>query len=312
MTAGDRPTRITVGGRAYLDLRNLARRQLRPIDELLQLYALEGLLARLAASAHADNLVLKGGVLLAAYDARRPTRDVDLQARAVAGERDAMLAIVREIAALPLNDGLMFHASAASAEVIRDEDEYSGVRVTLTGTLASAKLSLHVDVNVGDPIWPAPGLIALPRLLGGTIAVVGYPLPMVLAEKIITALQRGTVNTRWRDFADLYILTSRHAVDGAELRRALSEVAAYRHVDLSLLVDALDGYAALGQARWSAWRRKQRLDERLPAAFAGVLDAVVRFADPVLADAVDAAEWNPAVGVWVKRADANANPARRR
>jgi hypothetical protein len=77
----DRPSRATSAGRAYLDLQNLARRQRRPTDELHQIYALEGFLARLAVSPHADKLVLKGGVLLAAYDTRRPTRDIDLQAR---------------------------------------------------------------------------------------------------------------------------------------------------------------------------------------------------------------------------------------
>ena len=69
MSASWRPTRATVEGRAYLDLQNLARRQQRPTDELQQLYALEGFLSRLSRSPHADRLVLKGGVLLAAYDA---------------------------------------------------------------------------------------------------------------------------------------------------------------------------------------------------------------------------------------------------
>lgn len=73
MTASRRPTRATGAGRAYLDLQNLARRQQRPTDELHQLYALEGFLTRLSRSPYADRLVLKGGVLLAAYGARRPT-----------------------------------------------------------------------------------------------------------------------------------------------------------------------------------------------------------------------------------------------
>jgi hypothetical protein len=72
MTTSRRPTRATIDGRAYLDLQSLARSQRRPTDELHQLYALEGFLARLAKSPYADKLVLKGGVLLAAYHARRP------------------------------------------------------------------------------------------------------------------------------------------------------------------------------------------------------------------------------------------------
>ncbi len=82
-------------------------------------------------------------------------------------------------------------------EIIREEDEYSGVRDTLTATQAAARLSLYVDINLGDPIWPAPPTVALPRLLGGTIQLSGYPLPMIYAEKIVTALQRGTANTWW-------------------------------------------------------------------------------------------------------------------
>ena len=67
------PTRADVAGRAYLDLQNAARRQRRPTQELLELYTLEGLLVRLAASTHRSALVLKGGMLLAAYGVRRPT-----------------------------------------------------------------------------------------------------------------------------------------------------------------------------------------------------------------------------------------------
>ena len=228
MTGSRRPTRATVEGRAYLDLRSLAHRQHRPTDELHQLYALEGFLARLAESPHADQLVLKGGML-----ARRLRRTPADPRRRHAGPRahggrDVVLELVRSIAAVVMDDGLIFDADSATAEIIRDEDEYSGVRVNLTAALSSARLSLHVDVNIGDPIWPAPRTVDFPRLLGGTISLVGYPLPMVYAEKIVTALQRGTINTRWRDFADLYTSTGRQAVDGVDLQRALAEVAAYR------------------------------------------------------------------------------------
>jgi len=75
----NRPTRATADGRVYLDLQNLARRQGRPTGELHQLYALEGFLARLARSRFLDHLILKGGALLAAYEIRRPTRDIDLE-----------------------------------------------------------------------------------------------------------------------------------------------------------------------------------------------------------------------------------------
>lgn len=171
----NRPTRDTPEGRAYLDLQNLARRRQRPTDELHQLYALEGFLARLANSPYAENFVLKGGVLLAAFDTRRPTRDVDLSADRLPAAPDAMREVIRQIAAIHLDDGLNLHPDSANAETIRDENEYAGVRVTLTAALSVARLSFHIDINIGDPVYPAPQLIALPRLLGGTLQITGYP-----------------------------------------------------------------------------------------------------------------------------------------
>ncbi|MHB1433262.1 MAG: nucleotidyl transferase AbiEii/AbiGii toxin family protein [Streptosporangiaceae bacterium] len=87
--------RGTPSGDAYLDLQNQARRSRRPTQELLQLYVLEGFLARLAASEVCGSFVLKGGVLLAAFGARRPTKDVDLAALDVANDTGTVLELVR-------------------------------------------------------------------------------------------------------------------------------------------------------------------------------------------------------------------------
>ncbi|MGH3752523.1 MAG: nucleotidyl transferase AbiEii/AbiGii toxin family protein [Pseudonocardiaceae bacterium] len=249
-----RPTRATTAGRAYLDLQNLARQLGRPTDELHQLYALESFLTRLATSTHADQLILKGGVLLAAYDARHPTRDIDLHAQQLPGDVDDILHLVRTVADLAADDGLLFDAAQATAEVIRHDDPYAGVRVTLDAELATARLRFHIDVNLGDPVQPPPQSIQLPRLLHGHIKLLGYPLPMVLAEKIVTAVQRGTANTRWRDYADLHLLSDRHDVDGEQLSTAVTTVASYRGAVLTPLRDLLADYAPAAQPRWAAWR----------------------------------------------------------
>jgi len=225
-----RPTRNTEAGRRYLDLQREAKRTGRPTDELIQLYALECFLDRLGHSAYADRFVLKGGVLLAALEARRPTRDIDFAALALDNSAAKVLDVVREIAAVTLSDGLVFDTGSPTAETIRDEDQYSGIRVTLSGTLSRAAIRLHIDINVGDPIWPAPQSVELPRLLGGVLVVKGYPLEMVLAEKLVTAIARGTTNTRWRDFIDVYTLVRHHSVDAQTLRSSMQRVAQYRDV----------------------------------------------------------------------------------
>jgi predicted nucleotidyltransferase component of viral defense system len=293
-----RATKETEAGRRYLDLQRKAKQTGRPTDELIQLYALEGFLDRLARSAHADRFVLKGGVLLAALDARRPTRDIDLAAHGLQNSAEHVLLLIREIAAIAITDGLIFDAEHATAEAIREEDHYSGVRVTLGGELSRASIRLHVDINVGDPIWPEPQQVRLPRLLDGTLLIRGYPLEMVFAEKIVTALARGTANTRWRDFLDLYVLIRRHAVDAQTLRTSMQHVAQYRGVPLSPLKPALAGFPEIAQSRWFSWLRKQRLEAGTPADFATVLEVVISFADPLISNDPAAATWNPLEQAW--------------
>lgn len=293
-----RPTRTTSAGRAYLDLQNLARRTQRPTEELHQLYVLECFLDRLAGSAYADRFVLKGGVLLAAYDMRRPTRDVDLRADRLAATPEAVLEAIISIAARPLDDGIVFDTAQARAETIRDEDEYNGVRVMMNVELATARMVFHVDVNVGDPVIPSPRSVDVPRLNGGVVRLLGYPLTMVHAEKIITMLDRGETNTRWRDYADVYLLSTRHTINGNELTASLQTVALHRGTELRTLLPELNGYADLAQRKWSAWVRKQRLDDRLPQAFDQTLSAVADFADPALNGKVAALDWAPQSRQW--------------
>lgn len=296
-----RPTREDMAGRAYLDLRRKARADGRTTDEYLRLYVLEGFLVRLAGSGHDDSMVLKGGVLLAAYAVRRPTADVDIAANRVSRQVEQVRALVSAVAARAADDGIVFDSSVVQAEQIRDEDQYAGVRVTLRARLATAVVRFHVDVNIGDPVWPAPGPVRVPLLLGGEITVCGYPLEMVLAEKVITAIERGTVNTRWRDFADIYLLSKRNAIQAASLAESIRAVAEHRGVTVQPLREVLAGYADLAQGKWVAWRRKQALDDMLPERFVDVLTAAGAFADPILesADGLAALTWHHPTQRWL-------------
>lgn len=294
-----RASKDTLAGRRYLDLQREAKRTGRPTDELIQLYALECFLDRLVHSKFADTFILKGGVLLAALDARRPTRDIDFAARAIENTTEKVLSAVQTIAAISMEDGMEFDSNGATAETIREQDNYSGIRVTLGGTLSRAEIRFHVDVNIGDPIWPSPQQISVPRLIDGVIVVRGYPLEMVLAEKIVTALERGTANTRWRDFVDIYVLTRRYAINAQTLKSSMQRVAQFRNVELTPLRTALDGYAAIAQLRWRAWLRKQRLESTIPTDFSIVLERVVSFADPLMVGDTAPGSWNPPQGKWI-------------
>jgi hypothetical protein len=122
-----RPTRDTPAGRAYLDLQNRARAEARGTQELLILYVVERWLARLSASPYADQFVLKGGMLLAAFDARRPTADADTLARNFSNDQATVVARVVEIANQRVSeDGVDFRTETVTSRMIRDEDLYAG------------------------------------------------------------------------------------------------------------------------------------------------------------------------------------------
>jgi hypothetical protein len=280
----------------------------RTTAEYLRLYTLEGFLLRLAHSPHRNRFILKGGVLLAAYGLRRPTTDIDGEALQTSNEVEDIRQFVAAVAstALPaeLDDGLTFDSDNVTAEAIRDEDKYGGVRIRLVARLATAREPFHVDVNIGDPICPEPTEIWLPRLLGEEpIQLRGYPMEMVLAEKIVTALQLGSASTRWRDFGDIFVITGRLTFKAGDVRRALRAVADYRHVELVNLDDAVDGYAEIGQPRWASWRRKLQLTESLPEPFDRTLESLKDFANPVISGFIaDQATWDPGQRTW-NRAD---------
>jgi hypothetical protein len=300
----ERPTKATTAGLAFLALRGKARSAGRTTAEYLRLYALEGFLLRLANSPHRSGFVLKGGVLLAAYELRRPTADVDLAAIQTPNDVESVREQVADIAAtvLPegLDDGLIFDLSDVRAETIREGETYGGVRVRLVARLATAREPFHVDVNVGDPIWPSPADISLPRLLDvAPIRLRGYPMEMVLAEKIVTAIQRGLANTRWRDFGDIYRITREHSFLASDITQAVQAVAEFRKVGLSSVDERLEGYAEIGQPRWAPWRVKLQLAELLPPDFGDALEALRAFANPILTGtAAGSATWSPHLGMW--------------
>jgi hypothetical protein len=298
-----RPTKATPGGRAYLDLQNRARRERRPTQELQTLYVLERWLARLAASPHANEFVLKGGVLLAVFDARRPTADADLLARNLANDEETVISRVVDVAGVELDpeDGVEFLVDTVAAQSIRDDDLYSGVRISMSCRISTASVKLKLDINFGDPVTPAPQLLDLPSQRPGTasVRVLGYPIETVLAEKTSTAIALREANTRVRDYADLYTLTGKQAVSYESVRSALDATTRHRGVEVQPLSEVIGDLVALRQQAYSAFKKRLGPDaDHLPDSFGDVVAAVIEFVDPLAGGDLHEA-WNPDVRKWV-------------
>lgn len=198
---------------------------------VLQNYLMERLLERIAASNYNNNFILKGGFLIATLVGldSRATMDLDLTAKGFILNHKSIFEIFNKICSTKVNDDISFYLKRVSD--IRGNDDYPGVRVRLEASYLTLKVPLIVDVTTGDRITPKEVDYSYKLLFDNrTISILAYNLETILAEKLETVLVRNVVNTRARDFYDIYIL---YTLRGNEcnlriLKRALQETAKKR------------------------------------------------------------------------------------
>lgn len=280
-------------------LQRVARQSGRAVDEVLTLYVLERFLERLVESRFADSFVLKGGVLLAGYGLRRPTRDVDMQAIDFVLDEEHCKQVVAAVAAVEVDDGLEFEAEPTRVEQIRDGEEYSGLRVHVGARLYRSRIAPKLDISTGDPISPNAQRVMMPRILGGEFAVLGHPPETIVAEKAVTILQRGATSTRWRDYMDLRSLAHSRTFTETALRTAIDRVAQHRNVELSAPSASVAAHDDLAQQKWAAWRKKTDVEDITMAALGDQLADVCAFLDPVFGDSSRPGRaWSPLTRSW--------------
>lgn len=283
----------------YRALQRRARNERRGTQELFEFYLLERFLYRLSISRYHERFVLKGGLLLTVLGVRRPTRDADMLARAVPGDEESLLAIVREVASIPVDDGIAFEVSQTRSTTIREHAAYPGTRIVVPATLGTARLRLRLDVNFGDPAHARR--IAYPTLLSDEpFGLLGYPVETVIAEKVETMISRGDANTRERDYADVLALSKIHPVEASALRDALERTAVHRGTRLMPLSEVLETLPAARQRDWRAFLDRSGLPD-MPDSFEEAVARVSNFVDPILRDDPSLVRWTPLAGKWEKQ-----------
>lgn len=188
-------------------IRNMAKGDSGKSGLLIRNYAMERFLERVSLSRYKDNFILKGGVLVSAIVGleNRATMDIDTTIRKLPLDTENAKRIVEEVAAVAVDDNIRFVIKDVSN--IMDEAEYGGVRLSLDALLDTTRIPLKIDISTGDVITPAEITYRYKLMFENRyITLWAYTLETVLAEKIETVLSRSALNTRLRDFYDLYIL----------------------------------------------------------------------------------------------------------
>lgn len=287
-------------------LLNLAKSRGDELQTILTRYGVERLLYRLGQSDTRDRLVLKGAVLFYLWEGgpRRPTRDVDFLGYGDAAP-EKIADLFRTLCRVGVEpDGLVFHDETVSAEEIRDTHDYGGVRVTLIATLGNARIPLQIDIGFGDAVTPGTETAAFPTLLDFPAPRIRvYPPETVIAEKYHAMVSLGIVNTRMKDFYDIYALAEEHAFDGATIAAAITATFARRGTPLPteppIALTRSFGDDAVKRVQWRAFLTRGRLSD-VPADLGTVTDRVREFLWPPSDAAREmrqfSAAWLPAIG----------------
>ncbi len=205
-------------------IKNKSKETGAPANALLQSYMLERFLERVSLSTYRDNMILKGGFLIAAMVGvdKRSTMDMDTTIKGVPVTRETIENMLNEITSIDAGDDVTFEMR--DIKNIHDISEYDDFRVSLTAIFQKVRIDMKIDITTWDSIIPRE-IEYNYRLMfeDRTIPVMAYSVYTILAEKIETILVRSVANTRGRDYYDVYLLlrTGKDTLSREELLRAV-------------------------------------------------------------------------------------------
>ena len=230
---------------------------------VLQNYMFECLLDRISRSKYVDNFVIKGGILVSSLVGLdvRSTMDMDTTLVHFSLTEEKIKEAMNAIIAVSADDGVVFNF--VSVEPIRKDDVYGGFCLRLDAKYESIETPLSIDISTGDAITPEPMNYGYKRLFNSenVIPLRSYPLETVLAEKIETIITRGILNTRPRDFYDVYILTKTQGYNAETLRKAIFATAEHRGTKAIMEAETNNRLAVIEnsselQSQWAKYQKK--------------------------------------------------------
>lgn len=280
-------------------LLNLRQQRQEDFSLILSQFAIERLLYRISQSPVADQFVLKGAILFVTWTGKlhRPTQDLDLLGY---GENSAerLSAVFKLICEQSVEaDGLHFDTAAITISEIREDQKYSGKRVQLLAYLDRARIPLQIDIGFGDIVSPQAVWIDYPTLLQFPAPRLrSYTRESAIAEKTHAMVTNGIMNSRMKDFYDIWTLLHQFTFDGALLTQALSSTFAQRgtpmptEVPLALTAEFSENPMKVTQ--WQAFLRRNQLEVG-GASFAEVVESIAHFLLPPIQALATATPFTP-------------------
>jgi predicted nucleotidyltransferase component of viral defense system len=279
-------------------LQNKARESGRVFSEILQYYTMECFLYRLSISQYNDRFFLKGALMLVAWQApqNRPTMDIDFLAK-IDNDLTNIESVIREICSIEVeSDGLRFDTESIRGERIVEDAQYEGIRISFIVNLENSRINMQIDIAFHDEISPGPIDIKYPQILGqkGGLNLKGYTMESVIAEKYEAMVKLGIINSRMKDFYDIWYLSKIYDFQGSILREALIATFTNRGTDIPETDYPLNETFRNDidkQKMWKAFIKVGQMQE-VPERFGDVVDSIKRFLLPVIQSILSKMDFN--------------------
>ncbi|MBN1981519.1 MAG: nucleotidyl transferase AbiEii/AbiGii toxin family protein [Chitinivibrionales bacterium] len=279
-------------------LLNKSKAENRSFEELVRRYAMERFLYRLSRSEYRQRMILKGAMMFAAWKNSlfRPTLDIDMLCR-MSNDATVLEKCIREICSLEIeHDGIVFDPSTVKSETITKDVGYVGSRVRFIGKMENMRIAMQIDLGFGDVVFPEPEMITIPSFFEmHTAQILGYTRESAIAEKFHAMVRMAELNSRMKDFYDIWILSTVFDYSGQRIYEAIK--ATFERRDSQITNDIVaftDAFARDKQDQWQAFRKKIKAMES-PESFREVTRQVEKFLRPVISSLVlnvqDFGDW---------------------
>jgi len=245
-------------------LKNIADKESIDFQLLIIRYLHERLLYRIANSKYANNFILKGGALLYAIEGLhiRPTVDIDMLAKRINNDEGQIKQIFRTICDVKYDDDcVIFNINSLETADISKDEKHSCIRIFVESQFDTIRQRLQIDIGFGDVITPEPVLISYPTLLDelSSPKIMAYSIETIIAEKFEAMIALSILNSRMKDFYDVYTLLNNNKIENYNLRSAIFQTFIQRDTNFTenhpLFSESFyeDKYR---QTMWKAFLRK--------------------------------------------------------
>lgn len=214
--------------------RNLSLKCNITVNEVLQNYMFERILERLSVSKYKNNFILKGGLLLSSIMGidTRTTMDMDTCIKGIDLTDEQLYEILQEILNIDVEDNVTFKIK--NSKPIREEDTYGGLRYNITAKFDNISVDLSIDMATGDVIIPSEIEYDYKMMFEDrNLKIMTYNIESIIAEKFQTVIDRGILNSRMKDYYDLYYLITYKEFSKEYLKEAIIKTFNNRDTDIN-------------------------------------------------------------------------------